>query len=231
MNKIILHHHTGLGDHFICNGLVHSFANTFDEVNLICKKSFSKTVTHLYEDRSDKIKILPVENEIADISGYVEKLKMDIYRVGFDKCDLNNFEESFYKQYGLDPMMEYYGFFLPTNMQGSKLFYQKILQSKGKDYIIVHDTCTYAKFNLKIDSELPRHTVKKSDTNDVLDYVDFLCNAKEIHVINSGLNNLVFQLYYKKLLTGKVFYHDARKLKDGGIPVKVLDGIEIVNYD
>lgn len=231
MNKIILHHHTGLGDHFICNGLVHSFANTFDEVNLICKKPYVKTVAHLYEDRSDKIKILPVENEFSDIPGYAEKLKMDVYRVGFDKCDFNNFEESFYKQCGLDPMQEYYGFFLPNNMEGSKIFYQKILQSKGEDYIIVHDTSTYGKFNLKIDSDLPKHTVEKSDTDDVLDYVDSLCNAKEIHVINSGLNNLVFQLHYKKMLAGKVFYHNARKLKDGGIPVKVLEGIEVIEYE
>lgn len=231
MNKIILHHHTGLGDHFICNGLVHYFANTFDEVNLICKTPYVKTVTHLYEDRSDKIKILPINNEAADVLKHANNLNLEIHRIGFEKCNFNNFEESFYTQVGLDPMLEYDGFSLPTNMEGSKILYQKVLKDNGKEYIMVHDTSTSGKFKLRIDSELPVHSMEKADTNDILDYVDSLCNASEIHVINSGLNNLVFQLYYKKMLAGKVFYHEARKLKDGGIPVKVLDGIEVIHYE
>jgi hypothetical protein len=30
---------------------------------------------------------------------------------------------------------------------------------------------------------------------------------------------------------GKIFYHNARKLDLGGIPVKVPEGIEVVEYE
>jgi len=231
MKKIVLHHHTGLGDHFICNGLVHAFANTFDEVNLVCKRHYVKTVSHLYEDFADKIKILPVDEEFNDSIRYSMDNKMELYRVGFDKVDFENFEDSFYTQYNLDPMLEYYGFVLPKNLETSKLFYQKLLKSLGEEYIIVHDVSSYKIFDLKIETELPRHTVDKSDTDDVLDYVDAICNAKEVHVINSGLNNLVFQLFIKKMTKGKIYFHAARKVEDGGIPVKIPEGIEVVDYE
>jgi hypothetical protein len=49
---------------------------------------------------------------------------------------------------------------------------------------------------------------------------------------NSGLNNLVFQLYYKGFIeTDKIYYHAIRKIEDGGFPIKVLPGIEIVEYE
>ena len=51
----------------------------------------------------------------------------------------------------------------------------------------------------------------------------FICNGL-VHI-------LAFQLYIKKKLKGKLFYHDARKIEDGGIPIKVPVGIEIIKYE
>lgn len=232
MNKIVLHHHTGLGDHFMCNGLVHVFAYNFDEVYLVCKKPYLKTVSHLYEDYSDKIKILPVEDEFADSIKYAEEHNISLYRVGFDKCNPNSFEESFYMQFDLDPDLEFTNFQLPTNLEKSKEYYQRTLTNLGKDYIFVHDASSYKTFNLKIDSTLPRHTVSKTDTDDLLDYVDTICNAKEIHVISSGIHNLVFQLYIRGMIkSNDVYYHDIRKPMDGGFPIRVPQGVKVIKYE
>lgn len=232
MNKIVLHHHTGLGDHFMCNGLVHVFAHNFDEVNLVCKKPYLKTVTHLYEDYADKIKILPVEDEFADSIQYAESNNISLYKVGFDKCNFNSFEESFYKQYDLDPDLEFTNFRLPKNLKKSKEYYQRTLTKFGKDYIFVHDTSSYKTFDLKIESNLPRHIVNKTDTDDILDYVDTICNAKEIHVISSGIHNLVFQLFVRdKIMTKEIYYHNIRKGVDGGFPIRVPEGIKVVEYE
>ena len=48
MTNVVLHHHLGLGDHFICNGLVHSLLerNNWEELHLVCKPHYSKTVKH-----------------------------------------------------------------------------------------------------------------------------------------------------------------------------------------
>ena len=228
--SIVLHHHTGLGDHFICNGLVHAMAETYGGVDLITKRPLFYTIEHLYSDW-DNITIIPVDDEMTDSYAYATRTDKKVLRVGFDKTDFNNFEASFYEQCGLDPMLEYDNFKLPSNLNGSKKFYNKVKEKLGEDYIFVHSVSSYKAFDLKIDSTLPRHTVDKSDTDDVLDYVDTICNAKEVHIINSGINNLVFQLFYKDMIKGEVYYHNARKLEDGGIPVRIPEDVKVVQYE
>lgn len=228
--SIVLHHHTGLGDHFICNGLVHALAEKHGGVDLITKRPLFYTIEHLYSDW-DNIVIVPVDDEMSDSEAYARRTNKLLHRVGFQHCDFNNFETSFYAQCELDPVQEYDNFKLPSNLSGSKKFYDKIKEKLGKDYIFVHSVSSYKAFDLKIDSTLPRHTVDKSDTDDILDYVDTICNAKEVHVINSGLNNLVFQLYYKDMTKGDIYYHNARKLEDGGIPIKIPEGVKVIQYE
>lgn len=216
-----------MGDHFICNGLVHAMAEKYGQVYLICKIPYLDTVSHLYED-FENIQILPVENEFEGVVKYANELKLPVLRVGFENCNNNAFEESFYTQLGLTPDEEYSRFKLPKRQQTFLL--QAIVDKIGKNFIFIHDTCSAKKIELCIDSNIPRHYAEKSDTSDVLDYVPVMCEAKEIHVINSGINNLAFQLYLKGMLKGKLFYHDARRIEDGGIPVRVPTGIEIIKY-
>jgi hypothetical protein len=227
--RIIVHHHTGLGDHFICNGLVHALSDTYD-IDLICKNRYLKTVKHLYEDFPD-IHIIGVEDDHVDTLVYAQQTNYPLIRVGFENCDYNRFEDSFYETTNIDPMAEYDRFVFPKNLEGSKILYNKIEKNLGKEYIFIHDASTYGAFPLNIKSNLPKHIAQKEDTDDVLDYIDTICNAKEVHVINSGLNNLVFQLYYKGLNNGKIFFHDARKPNMGGIPVRIPEGIEVINYE
>jgi len=231
MNRIVLHHHTGLGDHFMCNGLVHVFAHNYDEVNLVCKRPYLKTIKHLYQDHA-KIKLLPVDDEFVDSLKYAESNDMPIYRVGFDKCNFNAFEESFYRQYDLDPELEFTNFQFPQDLGNSKEFYDKVLTRLGEDYIFVHNVSSYKVFDLKIESDLPRHTVDKTDTEDLFDYIDTICNAKEVHVISSALHNLVFQLFIRDMIkTKEVYYHNIRKSSDGGFPIRVPEGIKVVEYE
>jgi hypothetical protein len=226
--RIIVHHHTGLGDHFICNGLVHSLSDTY-YIDLICKNRHLKTVKHLYEDFPD-IHIIGVEDDHADTLKYAQETNYPLIRVGFENCDYNRFEDSFYETSNVDPMAEYDRFVFPTNLEGSAVLYNRIKEKLGADYIFVHDASSYGSFSLNIKSDLPKHVAQKEDTDNLLDYVDTICNAKEVHVINSGLNNLVFQLYYKGLTNGTIFFHDARKPNMGGIPVRIPEGVKVVNY-
>lgn len=231
MTGIVLHHHTGLGDHFMCNAIVHHMAKKYGEVDLIVKEHLVKTMCHLYEDQ-DNIFIVPVVEEFSQSMQYAQYYNKDLHRIGFDKCDFNNFEDSFYKQLGLDPKEEFDNFILPTNLENSKKFYETVVEKLGEDYIFVHDVSSYRSFDLKIESSHTRFVVDKNDTDDVLDYIDTICNAKEIHVINSGLSNLVFQLYHKNMIkTSEVYFHDARKPEHGGIRIKIPDGIKVVEYE
>ena len=231
MTGIILHHHTGLGDHWMCNGLVHRMSEKYGQIDLICKSHLFKTISHLYQDWPN-IKIIPVNDEITDVYLHASLNNKEVLRVGFEHCDFNAFEDSFYKQLGLDPADEFEQFKLPTDLLSSERFVDKVIEDLGEDYIFVHNISSYKEFTLKIESDLPRFIVKKEDTDDVLDYVYPMIMAKEIHVINSGLSNLVFQLVWKEIIDGeKVFYHDARKLDMGGIPIKVPHNVKVIQYD
>ena len=233
MTNVVLHHHLGLGDHFICNGLVHSLLerNNWEELHLVCKPHYSKTVKHLYEDFSN-IKLLVVKDEYTEPVEFAKNNNMEMLRIGFEHIDANNFENSFYNQCMVDIDAEYTQFILPSRLDASEEFYNTVTEKLGQDYIFVHKECSIKNYDLKIDSNLPQHIAEKNDTDDILDYVHTICKAKEIHVINSGINNLVFQLYYKGFIeTDKIYYHAIRRIEDGGFPIKVLPGIEIVEYE
>jgi hypothetical protein len=228
---IALLHHTGLGDHFMCNGLVHQLADKYGEVDLFCKEHLYKTINHLYMDFPN-IKIIPIKNDSEDPYRYAANTQKDLVRVGFEHTDFNRFEESFYEQVGLDVDDEFAYFQFPSDLSGSKKLYEQVVAAKGKDYIFVHNVSPYKAFDLKIESTLPRFVVNKTDTDDVLDYIDTICNAKEVHIINSGLHNLVFQLLcHGKVNSDNVFFHDARKPKDGGIAIRIPSDVKVIQYD
>ena len=241
--RIVVKHHLGIGDHFICNGLIHKLLETND-IDLICKRIYEKTVRHLYEDVTDKLNVIPIDVEDKDELDYVEKTKLDYLKVGFVGVDFSNFEESFYKQLNFDPELEYSNFKLPRNLSSSKLLFHKYmnkfaLRPYNFEYNFVHDQSSTHQYNLMYGDGSPvdlspylNFYVEKEDTDDILDYIDLILNAREVHVINSGLNNLVFQLIYKDMLDRKkVYFHKARKYHENGIPVKIPQGVKVIEYE
>jgi hypothetical protein len=172
MTNVVLHHHLGLGDHFICNGLVHSLLerNNWEELHLVCKPHYSKTVKHLYEDFSN-IKLLVVKDEYTEPVEFAKNNNMEMLRIGFEHIDANNFENSFYNQCMVDIDAEYTQFILPSRLDASEEFYNTVTEKLGQDYIFVHKECSIKNYDLKIDSNLPQHIAEKNDTDDILDYV------------------------------------------------------------
>ena len=64
MKQVILHHHLGLGDHFICNGLVHALKRQLglDRLVMPVKEHNIPTVRCLYQVRED-IELLPIPKQ------------------------------------------------------------------------------------------------------------------------------------------------------------------------
>jgi hypothetical protein len=227
-NEIILYHHLGLGDHFTCNGLVQYLAKKYTKIHLACWKRYYETVSYLYKDNTN-ITVFGIENEPQDVLTYNPSLPL--IRIGFEHTDPNNFERSFYSQLGLPYETRFEQFYLPKNLEGSKIFLQSVKQKLGDDFIFVHNQSSAGRFDLRIDSTLPRYTLEISDTPNLLDYVDTLKEAKEIHVINSGIVGLVINMFHcGMLVNSKIFYHNVRKFSQGGIPLEIPDEFIKVNY-
>lgn len=226
IKEVIVYHHLGLGDLLICNGLVHFLASKYDTIHLPCKKNYYQTARHLYEDYKN-IKVFPIEKEPED----VYNKHLPIIKVGFENVDHSHFERSFYEKLGIPYEVRFTHFKLPKNLEKSKEFYASTVKRLGEKYIFVHDQSTVGKFNLSIESTLPRHTVSIEDTPDIMDYVDTICNAEELHFINSSIVALVFNLNYLNLLKAtKIVYHNIRPFSQGGIPLEVPVNIKTEEY-
>lgn len=230
MNDIVLYHHLGLGDHLTCNGLVHALAERHRTIYLVCKEKNQKTVRHLYHDFKNII-VVPISKEPDSVVDFSQKINTSILRVGFEYVNPSKFERSFYEQVGVPFEAKDAKFVFPSNMTGSKTLYDKVVSDIGKDYAFIHDESSSGKYTLSIDTQLPKFTVKMSDTDDILDYVDLICNASEIHVINSGVYHLIPPLLKQgRIKTNKIFYHDCRPFHMGGIPIEVPQGIKTIEY-
>jgi hypothetical protein len=230
IDTFILYHHLGLGDHFVCNGLVH-YVSKNANVTLICKKQHVECISHLYEDFKN-ITIYPIEKEPDDVFKLSQDTQIPILRVGFENTDLNSFEKSFYYQLNIPFEVKNEYFTLPSNLSKSNKFYNKVKNDLGEDYIFVHNESTAGVYDLAIDSPLPKFFVRKEDTKDILDYIHTICFAKEIHFINSGLFPLIVGLLYQnKIKTDKVFFHNTRKLSEGGLHIELPENIIRINYE
>ena len=48
--NLVFHHHTSLGDHYICNGIAHNYAKKCETLHIPCSEGNYETVNSLYSD-------------------------------------------------------------------------------------------------------------------------------------------------------------------------------------
>ena len=216
---LIIHHHLGTGDHFICNGLVNYICSNIEEeaekclqssplVYLACKKRNLETVSYLY--RENKI-VIPIEigdNEIEHVNSIVKENDLKLIRIGFDKCDIDNFEESFYDQLNIPYDIRYQYFKLP------KTKFWKTLEIPNEKYILIHDNCSDARYDLIIDGSMTKIYFDK--TEPIFAYIDLIKEATEIHCINSSVYHLIDSM--ADISYPQLFFHDVRRTS---VPCKI----------
>jgi hypothetical protein len=198
---MILHHHLGLGDHFVCNGLV-NYISRNHKIDLITKKHNCPTVSSLYCENSN-VNIYPIDgiNEITESSIYAKESNQDILYVGFNYCDPNSWDRSFYKQLNIDFIERYRFFKLPRTLPEQ-------VKAPDKPFIFIHNESSDGLHHLNIKSEINnRFYVKKIDTNNLLGYINLITKAEEIHCINSSLFHLIDSL---PCITNKLYYYNVR---------------------
>lgn len=204
---MIIHHHLGLGDHFVCNGLVNFIAkHSMEPIDLICKYHNMPTVDYLYSENL-RVNVVPLSmfftgSEIDSVNYYGMQTNQKILRIGFQHTDHKNWDKSFYKQLGIDFLERYRFFKLPRRKPDN------MVPIPNDKFIFVHNESSDQKFDLNIISHLPRIIAKKEDTNNLLCYLDLIENADEIHCINSSLFHLIDSL---PGITNKLFYHNVRQ--------------------
>ena len=230
--ELILHHHPGLGDHFLCNGMVHNYAERYETIYLPCRERFLKTVECLYQDHPN---IIPkaFDNDWnvleRDVASWAKESKIPYLKIGYDKVIYTylereqcppkwvgiNFERQFYEQAEVLYSERYENFKLPKEVEGSKDLYNKVV-GDVKDYILVHDSSSesngysFDMFGWRNgqNSDLTIIKIQDSITDNLLQWIDIIRNAKEIHVSPSSVFCLVDSIC--KELNSDLYFHDLR---------------------
>lgn len=235
--NLILHHHPGLGDHFLCNGMVHHYAQKYETLYLPCRKKFYKTIDCLYQDFPN---IIPKvfdndwDNLEREVSDWSFETKFDYLKIGYDKviytylereqCSPKwvgiNFERQFYEQAEVLYLERYSNFKLPKQIKGADDLYEKVV-GDVKNYILVHDSSS-ASDEYEFDmfgwrngknSDLTIIKIKDNITDNLLDWIKVIENATEIHVSPSSVFCLIDSLPLD--LKADLYFHDLRS--DNGL--------------
>jgi hypothetical protein len=230
--SVILYCHLGLGDHFICNGLVYHFASQFQEIVLPCWRRNYTTVQSLYS-QAPNITVLPIDTEPQDIEIYARTHNLAIIPVGFEYIHQfisttgGAWHDAFYAQYNI-PLEYKYTKFLAPHTANADLVYDRVV--KEPDYVLVHNGSSEST-GYPIDilqgrraSEVKNLVKITPDiTDNLLDWVSVMQGAREIHAVNSSIFWLVDSLPDIK---ADLYYHDIRN----ALPLRPSSKWKFINY-
>lgn len=173
--------HLGLGDQLIMNGYIHYLLQTQNprSILIIAYDNYqNKTLEHLYSD-FPQVHFHRIEHPNGRFSPFISSLNGKPFRSTVylhDKPYIllnfglhsqynsatignNSWADSFYIQGALDPSHRFSYFHLPSNMNNSKIIYERITSKIGKEYILVNDE---PKSNRNINAPLLHMLLKKS---------------------------------------------------------------------
>ena len=206
MNAVVLLHHLGLGDHFICNGLVRAYlaSHSIERCFLPCKIHNLPTVQFMYRDLAT-LSVLPVR-DFGDVKYFQPILNYPIVKAGFEKTRLPDWDVSFYDCLGIAFDHRWDSFVIQREREAEQGLCQR-LNPDGADYALIHNESSQGVYPLRIDTELPRIRVSRDQTNNLFDYCKLIEGAAEIHCIDSSFVHLVESIGTR----AACFFHQARK--------------------
>ena len=132
--QITLHHHGGLGDAIVCNGMVNYLSNHFSKIRVASWPQTFKQLEFLYSD-NEKIEVFEYKKNNEIYKGN----KHNVLRVGFEK-NYGNFNASFYEQLNLPYEISFDYFYIPNDESRVDEIYSHLLghYSVSGDYILIH---------------------------------------------------------------------------------------------
>ena len=202
--KLIVHQ--GLGDHFVCNGLIRTFCNVPAHVELILQEKNSPTLMFMFRDLKNLTYII---HEHYGITIDYMKENNDIFKVGFDyRGSEMTFDKWFYESAGIDFKKRFSEYYVERDYEREKEFSKKF-EIDG-DYIFLHEGGSSGSSIIdrdKIEFKLPIIKAEIGLTDNIFDYSSIIENAKEVHCVDSSFLFLIDSLNNK----GKLFSHRYTK--------------------
>jgi len=228
MEKYI-YHHMGLGDHFTCNGLVRHYYKQFDKIYLFCYKHFESNIRFMYRDLPN-LYTIGLGSDI-EVDEYILKnnLSDQLIKIGFDKSralqhQVETFDEGFYLAENLPFSIRFDEYFVERNMDKEMELY-KTLNPTDEDFIFVHEDPERGMF---LDKSRIRQDLKIIGNDKkflIFDYIYLLSKAKEVHVMQSSLKDMINSYSFPNT---KCILHNYVRNYDSYANTKGLNQFEIL---
>lgn len=193
---IRIHHHLGLGDHIICNGLVRQLMKK-DDVELVVKEKNIKNVSKMFKDCAIKYDVIDNYDEPYGNLGWCFGGNRNL-----------NFDKAFYKQAKVNFSHRWKSFYIERdyNKENELIDYLKL----PKQFALIHNTASAGMANIKISTEMPIVYMEKTPVEECMfDWMGVIERASEIHCINSSFVHLVDSMEPSAKLH---FYNDRPNL-------------------
>lgn len=206
---VYIHHHLGLGDHIICNGLVRHLQKKYSEVSIFCYHHNYENVKQMFSDNTN-IFIITVNSD-HEVTQYIKSEKVDpsrYLRVGFENMwsfiPSLKFDQAFYKLAGVDFQIRFDEFYLPRDKEMEQIVYNE-LNPDNEPYIFLHED---VKRNFLINRAKISTNYKIIENNtkyNIFHMLKIFENAEEIHLMQSSIKDLINSI---KMDKPKIFLHN-----------------------
>lgn len=184
---ITLLHNLGLGDHFICNGLVRETLRTRCEpIRLYCKNRNLPTVQFMYRDEP-RIQVCPVED---DAEAESQGVSMDVRAFG------PGFDRHFYARAGVGFCERWTSFKVVRDLEAEADLRRRVLGGlkDGRPYVVCSTHTSEGEMPLKWVPNNRNLIYVEPLTPCLFDWVGICEEAEAIHCVDSAFLNLVQSL-------------------------------------
>lgn len=203
MNRpLFVHHHLGMGDHIMCNGLIRSLLNDgkcYTNVFVFSKERNAPRVSRMFDDDA-RIGVIPIpesHNEIAFVNQVIGAYGIvDFIRCGFGAIDnlismnrVSNFDEAFYVGAGIPFENKWSRFKIRRDVSEEQRVLSK-LNPSNSPFMFVHDDPSRG-FTVTPPNPKNITVVKNDPSEDLFNMIGVLEAASEIHCMESSISNLI----------------------------------------
>ena len=170
MSPLYIYHHLGMGDAFLCNGLVRHYQKLYKKIVVFAKPHFVDNVSRMYKDNPN-ISIKGMDDQ--DIRywmqtlGKFEKIKLvghtSDYILHVDQMKDTKFNTMYYVQHNLDPEIQWEEFYIERDLEKEKYVFENIFKlDEDEEFLFVHEDASrfrrfkdeYVNRNIKIINSL-----------------------------------------------------------------------------
>jgi hypothetical protein len=200
--------HLGLGDNFICHGIIREYAKQ-NKVITFAKPQYYQTVSFMYRD-DNNITVLPYDDQQAIQFLSQQQISHDnfigigIYGQNWNTSITDkSFDQIFYEQANVSFEKRCENFHIVRDLNNElELFKQ--FGVKEKEYIFIHDDPSR---NYNIYKHIPEgvQVVRNTLGNNIIDYAYLIENALEVHVIESSFKLMID--FWGSLNQDKLYFH------------------------